>query len=51
MFVRPNSIHGTFLTQPRWGQDFAQTGVLKDGRNYADDFEKYRMRIKVGFTW
>lgn len=24
---------------------------IKDGRNFADDFEKYRLRIKLGFTF
>jgi hypothetical protein len=41
----------TFLTQLPWAQDFANAGVLKGGRTYADDFEKYRLRFKVGFTW
>ena len=43
-------VTGTFLTQLPWAQDFAKAGILKDGRNYADDFEKYRLRIKVSFT-
>ncbi|HEY7168744.1 MAG TPA: DUF6662 family protein [Candidatus Binatia bacterium] len=41
----------TFITQLPWGQDFADAGVIKNGRNYADDFEKYRLRVKVGFTF
>jgi hypothetical protein len=41
----------TFLTQLPWAQDFANAGVLQGGRTYADDFEKYRLRFKVGFTW
>jgi hypothetical protein len=43
----------TFLTQLPGGQDFANPppGFIKNGRTYADDFEKYRLRIKFGFTW
>ncbi|MGE5220635.1 MAG: hypothetical protein ACM3SP_26810 [Chloroflexota bacterium] len=41
----------TFPTQLPWAQDFADAGVLEGGRTYADDFEKYRLRVKVGFTW
>ena len=43
----------TFLTQLPWAQDFANPppGFIRGGRTYADDFEKYRLRLKVGFTW
>jgi hypothetical protein len=41
----------TFLEQLPLGQDFANPtpGLVRGGRNYADDFEKYRLRFKVGF--
>lgn len=41
----------TFLYQLPLAQDFANPppGVIRDGRNYADDFEKYRLRFKMGF--
>jgi hypothetical protein len=41
----------TFLYQLPLGQDFANPppGLVRGGRNYADDFEKYRLRFKVGF--
>jgi hypothetical protein len=38
----------TLLQQMPWGEDYANAGVMKGGVNYADDFEKYRMRLKVG---
>jgi hypothetical protein len=46
-------VTATFLTQLPWAQDFANPppGFIKGGRTYADDFEKYRLRLKVGFTW
>ena len=46
-------VTATFLTQLPWAQDFANPppGFIKGGRTYADDFEKYRLRIKVGYTW
>lgn len=41
----------TFLDQLPLGQDFAnpRPGVVRGGRNYADDFERYRVRIKLGY--
>ena len=41
----------TLLQQMPWGQDYANAGVMKGGVNYADDFEKYRMRLKVGVVF
>lgn len=38
----------SFLQQLPWGQDYADQNVMKGGINYADDFEKYRVRLKVG---
>jgi hypothetical protein len=41
----------TFLTQLPWASDYTnpKSNVLFGGRTYADDFEKYRIRIKVGW--
>jgi hypothetical protein len=41
----------TLLDQLPIGQDFANPppGVVRGGRNYADDFERYRVRIKLGY--
>lgn len=58
-FVGPN-IHyggksffvtGTFLIQLPWAKDYANPppGFIVHGLTNADDFEKYRLRIKVGF--
>jgi hypothetical protein len=46
-------ITATFLTQLPWGSDYTDppSNVISGGRNYADDFEKYRVRIKTGFYW
>ena len=40
----------TFLAQLPWAQDHANPapGFVVDGLTNADDFEKYRLRIKVG---
>jgi hypothetical protein len=42
-----------FLEQLPWGDDFSNPppGYIVDGRNYADDFERYRMRIKAGYSF
>ena len=41
----------TILDQLPIGQDFANPppGVIRGGRNYADDFERYRVRVKFGY--
>jgi hypothetical protein len=41
----------TFLEQLPWASDYTdpKSNVLLGGRTYADDFEKYRVRIKVGW--
>jgi hypothetical protein len=46
-------VTATFLTQLPWASDYTdpQSNVLFHDRNYADDFEKYRVRIKTGFYW
>ena len=41
----------TFLEQLPWGQDYADQNVMKGGINYADDFEKFRVRLKVGVNF
>jgi hypothetical protein len=28
--------------------DYANLGIIKDGRNYDVDFEKFRVRLKIG---
>lgn len=43
----------TFLQQLPFGKDFTthsrEDSVIRGGRNYADDFERYRVRLKAGF--
>ena len=41
----------TVLDQLPIGQDFANPnpGFIRGGRNYADDFERYRVRLKFGY--
>ena len=41
----------TFLEQLRGARDYANPppGFIVDGRTYADDFERYRLRVKAGF--
>ncbi len=39
----------TFLEQMPWASDYSDSGVLLGGRNFADDFEKFRVRAKVGW--
>jgi len=41
----------TVLDQLPLGQDFAnpRPGFVRGGRNYADDFERYRVRLKFGY--
>jgi hypothetical protein len=57
-YVGPNIHYGgqkyfataTFLAQLGAGKDYANPhpGFIVDGINNADDFEKYRLRVKVG---
>jgi hypothetical protein len=47
-------ITATFLTQLPWGHDYANPSdedAIVRGRNFADDFERYRLRIKAGITF
>jgi hypothetical protein len=41
----------TFFDQLPWSSDFANPspGFIKGGRNYADDFERFRVRAKFGY--
>jgi hypothetical protein len=39
----------TGLEQLPWGKDYTNSGLVVGGRNYADDFERYRMRLKIGY--
>jgi hypothetical protein len=39
----------SYLEQLPIGRDFARANVMSGGRNYADDFERYRFRLKFGF--
>jgi hypothetical protein len=41
----------TALEQLPWGSDYANPapGSVRQGRNYADDFERYRLRVKAGW--
>ena len=43
----------TFLEQLPFGKDYANEppGNIQNGRTYADDFEKYRLRLKAGYTF
>jgi hypothetical protein len=44
-------VTGTYLEQLRGARDFANPGEgeVVNGRNYADDFERRRVRLKVGY--
>jgi len=46
-------ITAVFLEQMPWAKDYANPapGFIVDGRNYADDFEKYRIRVKIGIPF
>ena len=58
-FVGPNIHYGgknffvtaTFLVQLPWAKDYANPppGFIVHGITNADDFEKYRLRLKAGF--
>jgi hypothetical protein len=43
----------TLLEQLPWGADYTNpsSNVIYQGRNYADDFEKYRVRLKAGWVF
>jgi len=43
----------TVLDQLPWADDYANPapGFIVGGRNYADDFERFRVRLKVGYTF
>jgi hypothetical protein len=41
----------TMLTQTAGGRDYADSNVIYRGRNYADDFEHYRLRLKAGWAF
>ncbi len=44
-------VTATFLNQLPWAHDYTgdDPSVIVGGRNYADDFERYRLRVKTGF--
>jgi hypothetical protein len=46
-------VTATFTVQMPWGHDYANPhpGAIVGGRNFADDFEKYRLRIKAGISF
>jgi len=46
-------VTGTFVSQIRGARDYANPppGFVIGGRTYADDFERYRFRLKVGFLF
>jgi uncharacterized protein DUF6662 len=46
-------VSATFLEQLPWATVHAATvpGAVVDGRDYDNDFEKYRVRVKVGFPF
>lgn len=56
-YAGPNIHYGGehfFMTVTALGQlpgarDFTHSDVIYNGRNYADDFEKFRLRIKAGW--
>jgi hypothetical protein len=60
-YVGPNIHYGgqhffataTFLAQLGLAKDFANPapGLVVDGISNADDFEKYRLRVKVGYSF
>jgi hypothetical protein len=43
----------TVLEQLPWGADYTNppSNVMYRGRNFADDFEKYRVRLKTGWVF
>jgi Family of unknown function (DUF6662) len=43
----------TLLEQLPWASDYTNppSNVVYQGRNYADDFEKYRVRLKAGWVF
>jgi hypothetical protein len=43
----------TVLDQLPWAEDYANPapGFVIGGRNYADDFERFRVRLKIGYTF
>jgi hypothetical protein len=41
----------TALEQLPWGVDYANNGVVVGGRNYDVDFERYRIRLKLGWVF
>lgn len=42
-------VTATFLEQLRGARDYTNSGLVVGGRNYADDFERYRLRVKFGY--
>jgi len=56
-YIGPNIHYGgehffatvTALAQVPWGTDFTDSGAVIDGISNADDFENYRLRVKVGY--
>lgn len=44
-------VTGTYLQQMPWASAHSQTdpGVIVNGRDYDNDFEKHRVRVKVGW--
>jgi hypothetical protein len=46
-------VTATFLEQLPWATTHADTlaGAIVGGRDYDNDFEKYRVRVKVGWTF
>jgi hypothetical protein len=46
-------VTAVFLKQMPWAKDYGSPapGFIVDGRNYADDFEKYRVRVKIGIPF
>lgn len=44
-------VTATALTQVGGGRDFTGEGQVYVGRNYADDFERYRLRMKFGYAF
>jgi hypothetical protein len=41
----------TLLNQVGGGRSFDGSDVIEGGRNYADDFERYRLRVKFGYAF
>ena len=60
-YIGPNIHYGgknffftlTALEQLPWASDYTNppSNVIFKGRNYADDFEKYRVRLKAGWVF